>query len=376
MDSYSLGLMLREAREAKEITLDDAVAQLRIRRAVLEEFERGEFEIEGLPEVQARGLLRIYARYLALDEERALLLYDQMRVAQEKGRRKRLRRSAQPPQEARPGTQPLQELQLADQRSAGVSRLLRGVVILLLSAAAVIVIVFVAAQLAAVDNGAQLLAEPTPTAIAASRTPMPSATPLPPSPTPSNRAQYSGSGVLVSLLATQRGWLQISVDGIEQYAGVAAPGTLLEYSALSEVRVTAGNALGLDVIWNGQQQPPIGARGQRADIVFTLEEAVVTLGPSGEPTQAATVATRPPAAAAPATQVAVSRPKASPRPTTAASRPKASPLPTSADVAATPLPGASPPPAHTATVTSTPLPTAILPPRVTQVGLPPTKVGA
>ena len=377
MDGYSLGLMLREAREAKEISLDDAVAQLRIRRAVLEEFETGEFDIDGLPEVQARGLLRIYARYLALDEERMLLLYDQMRVAQEKSRRKGLRRRPAPPAgETRPGTQPLQELQLADQRSAGVSRLLRGLAILLLSAAALAVIAFVTVQLAAVDNGAQLLADPTATATRPTDTPAPSATPLPPSPTASNRAQYSGSGVLVSLLATQRGWLQISVDGIEQYAGLAAPGALLEYSALSEIRVTAGNALGLDVIWNGQQQQPLGGRGQRADIIFTLDEAVVTLGPSGAPTQAATVATRPPALATPTQPAAVSRPKASSRLTTAASRPKASPLPTSAQVAATPLPSESPRPAHTPTITDTPLPTAILPPRVTQAGLPPTKEGA
>ncbi len=392
MDGYSLGLMLREAREAKEIEITDAVAQLRVRRAVLEDFEKGEFEIDGLPEVQTRGMLRIYARFLALDEERMLLLYDQMRIAQEKSRGRRLRRRpAQPAEETRPGTQPLQELQIADQRSAGFSRLLRGMVILLLSAAAVAVIVYVTLQLANVENGEQLLANPSPTAMAATDIPLPTLTPLPPSPSPSNRAQYDGSGVLVSLLATQRSWLQISIDGIEQYSGIAAPGTLLEYSALSEVRLTAGNALALDVIWNGQQQPTIGARGQRADIVFTVDEATVTLGPSGEPTLLpASSGTATPSASAQAQPAAVSRPKASSVPTSAASRPKTTPLPTSIESAANPspsarlLPSATPAatntPAATSTplptATNTPLPTAILPPRVTQAGLPPTKMGA
>ena len=216
MDGYSLGLTLREAREAKEIELADAVAQLRIHRAILENFEKGEFEITGAPEVQTRGMLRIYARFLALDEESILLQYDQMRIAQEKSRRRRLRRrNVQPATEARPATQPLQAVQIAERRSAGVAGILRALLILLLSLAALAVIGFVTWQLARVDNGAVLLAEPSPTPDLPTNTSMPTPTPLPPSPTASNRAQYKGSGILVSLLLTQRSWLQVSVDGVE-----------------------------------------------------------------------------------------------------------------------------------------------------------------
>ena len=86
---------------------------------------------------------------------------------------------------------------------------------------------------------------------------------------------------------TQRSWINILADGIEQYVGIATADTLLEFSAVNEVMLSASNALALDVIWNGQRQGQIGERGQRADIRFTADTAVVTLGPGGEPTPAA-----------------------------------------------------------------------------------------
>ena len=41
MDAYSLGQYLREAREAKEIEIEDVVAKLRIRQPILESFRGG-----------------------------------------------------------------------------------------------------------------------------------------------------------------------------------------------------------------------------------------------------------------------------------------------------------------------------------------------
>ncbi|MYC55382.1 MAG: DUF4115 domain-containing protein [Chloroflexi bacterium] len=394
MDSYSLGLLLREAREAKELTIGHAVTQLRIRRAILEDFEKGEFELAGVPEVQIRGLLRIYARYLALDEVEILSLYDQMRIAQQQVKRRRLRRRTAPAEKERPGTQPLQESQLADQRSAGCRRIMQSILVILLSLVALAVIVFVALQLLNIEGGAPSLPAdtPSPPPVAATATPTPTA--MPPSLTPSNRAQYTGSGVLISLLLTQRSWLQIRVDGAEQYTGLAAAGTLLEYSAREEISLTAGNALALDVIWNGEQQPPIGLRGQRVDIRYTSENATVTLGPGSEPSAApisSPAATARQSVAEPTATVtaliiaeptniqetvpaAVIRPKASPLPThTASPRPIDPPTATKVPPSRTPLPSETPLPSATPTIRNTPLPTAILPPHVTQVGLPPTK---
>ena len=377
MDAYSLGQYLREAREALEIEIEDAVAKLRIRQPILEAFEDGEYDIRGVPEIQVRGMLRIYARFLELDEEHTLLLFDQMRFAQEKGRRVRLRRRGRRQEDAEQrvesATQPLQEMQLSERRSSGCRGVIRVCLILLLSLLALGVIIFVSFELLGLDIGEEAPPPVDTTSLPATNTqpPAPTATATFFSPTPSNRAQFSGSGILVSLLATQRSWLSIYVDGTEQFTGIAAPDTLFEYSAISEVTLSAANALALDLIWNGQQQGTIGGRGQRVDMRFTAAEVTVNLGPAGaptlvsptvEPTALPTVAFTPLPSNTPG-----------PSPTlTESPIPSETPNPTAT---VTPLPSDTPLPSATPTVTDTPPPTAILPPRVTQAGLPPTKAG-
>lgn len=379
MDAYSLGEYLREAREAKEIEIEDVVAKLRIRQPILDSFEAGEFEIQGVPEIQIRGLLRIYARFLELDEDHVLLLYDQMRLAQERGRRGRRgrRRRPEPVEEPYSSTQPLQEIELVERRSSGCRGVLRALFLLLLSAAAVAVIVFVTVELV----GIELDAEPAtatgapavaPTATAAAPT---AAAPEATVAFALNRSQYSGSGILVSLLLTQRSWLSLVVDGVEAYVGIAAAETLLEYNAESEVLLSASNALALDLIWNGQRQGPIGERGQRVDIRFTADTAVVNLGPASDLASETPTVTPVVVIVEAAEQAAVPLPtaiiEATPAPTLTpistdppAAQPSVTPLPTEVIVASA---------TATATAAEPQIPTAILPPRLTQAGLPPTK---
>ena len=371
MDAYSLGQILLEARQAKSITIEDAVTALRIRQPILQAFEAGEFEITGVPEIQVRGMLRIYGRFLELDEEDVLQLYDRMRVAQEKARRgrrgRRRRRQEAEAERALSSTQPMQEMQLADRRSSTCGSLLRLLLLLLFSAAAIAIIAYVTVELVGIENiiaPAQVAEATDPPTPVISETPAPTDTAAS-APTRTNRAQYGGSGILVSLLLTQRSWMNVQVDGVEQFSGIAAPDTLLEYNAVSEVRVAAANAMALDVIWNGQQQGQIGGRGQRADIHFTATEAIVELGPAGAPT--------PVSPTAEAAVVAEVEPAATEGPSPTATItlvPSATPIPTLTNTpwpTITPLPSATPTPGP---------PTAILPPRVTQAGLPPTKEGA
>lgn len=373
MDGYSLGQTLREAREAKEISIEDAVAALRIRQPILEAFEAGDFEIAGVPEIQARGMLRIYGRFLELDEEEVLQRYDLMRLALEKSRRKRGRRRREAPIDGRGAAQPMREMQLAERRSSTCGSLLRLLLLLLFSVAAVAIIAYVTIELVGIEN----IAAPGQGSEATALPPTPTDAPAPTeaiasAPTRSDRAQFGGSGILVSVLLTQRSWLSVEVDGVEQFSGIATPDSLLEYSAVSEVRLAAANAMALDVIWNGQPQGRIGGRGQRADMRFTATEVIVELGPAGAPTpvsptaevQAVATEGKSTATEGPSlTPTETLIPSATPIPTsTVTPWPTVTPLPT-----ATPLPSASPTPGP---------PTEILPPRLTQAGLPPTKEGA
>ncbi|MCS7070403.1 MAG: helix-turn-helix domain-containing protein, partial [Anaerolinea sp.] len=76
MDAQALGRYLRQAREARELTLEDAEATLKIRARTLELFELGEFNLPNFNAVQIRGFLRNYANYLGLEEDRVMQYYD------------------------------------------------------------------------------------------------------------------------------------------------------------------------------------------------------------------------------------------------------------------------------------------------------------
>ncbi len=370
MDAYALGQHLRESREANEIELEEAVAKLRIRRPILEAFEAGEFAATGMSEIQVRGMLRNYARYLELDEEHILQLYDAAHYdgTAQRGRRRR---------QATPGVMPA--IDLAQTRAARRRSLSRTVTLLTVSLAAIAIIVFVTWQLISSEtqdllrNGSivpEFIADIPATM---TFTPSPTFTPTMPTATPSNRARYSGSGVLASIQINQRTWLRVSADAVEQFVGVAAPDTLLEYDAISEITLTASNAMALDIIWNGQQQQPFGGRGQQVDIAFTVDEVRSITGAGAAPSPAISPTLGPSASTVPllAQLTPTSAPGPSPTPTLTFT-PNDTPTPTWTP-SHTPTSTATATVTNIPTITLTPPPTAILPPRVTQVGLMPTK---
>lgn len=387
MDAYSFGQYLRNTREARDIELGEAVAALRIRQSILEAFEAGEFVVANLSEIQVRGMLRNYARYLQLDEEEALRYYNEARFGQTSGGRWRWRRKSRVlrDQADRPDSAaPMQEIDVEQVRAARRARWFRILFLLLFSAAAVALIVYVTSELIErpmTEEGDDALPpgeSDTEISPSATRPPPPTLTPTAFTPTPSNRRPYSGSGVLASLLTTQRTWIRVRSDGVEQYAGIAVPGALLEYSANSEILLTASNAMGLDIVWNGQPQGQIGGRGQGVDIRFTVDEVTLNLGPAGAPTLGSPTA--PATATVAATESVAFIVSATPDATFA---PNQSPVPVEIMIVTvtqtnTPPPTATATPTMTDTPTATVTPTisAILPPRVTQAGLLPTKAGA
>ena len=389
MDVGALGQYLREAREANEIELGDAVAKLRIRRPILEAFEAGEFAATGMLDIQVRGMLRNYARHLELDEEHILQLYDDARYGKAEHRGRRNQDASTPaavPNRSAHSSAAMPAIDLAEKRAVRRRGRLRTAALLAVSLAAIAIIVFVTSELIDLETDDALLDESLrPEFIAdmpptATFTPSSTLTPTALTATPSNRARYSGSGVLASIQINQRTWIRISADAVEQFAGVAAPDTLLEYAAISEITVRASNAMALDIMWNGQQQGQFGGRGQQVDIRFTVDEVNYSTGAGVAPSPALSPTLRPSDVAA--TLLAQFTPTGtagpSPTPTTTFT-----PGPTASDTPTVTLtPSDTATSAATATVTDTPTitltpsSTAILPPRVTQANWTPTKEGA
>lgn len=89
--------------------------------------------------------------------------------------------------------------------------------------------------------------------------------------------------VRVSFEVTQRNWLTIDVDGENVFAGLAEPGTILQYEGLQTIRVTTGNGAALDVTYQGVEVGPLGGRGQLVEEIYT-PGGLRTLTPTPSPT--------------------------------------------------------------------------------------------
>lgn len=406
MDALALGRYLREAREAKELTLEDAERTLRIRRRILEAFELGDFHVTDASPVQIRGFIGNYARYLGLDEERVLQHYEAAKLQEQRRDRRSSRKSTKRQTatqetvlprsvtDTHPKLPPVSLMEQADRRARRRARLLNRLGLALVAMVSVGVIVYVALELIqsppdatpppeALNPGLLVqVPEETPVTV------FPTFTPLPgPTPVPRPQQVYSGRGVLVTINAAQRSWLRVESDGQERYTGIVRPGDVLEFPAATEVAVTASNAEALLVTWNGRPQGSFGGRGQRVDIVFTEDGISVSSGPGFDPTPEFTNTPSPTpdidVGALIQALTPTSTPGPSPTPSdtpTVTPTPSDTPTPTDTPTvtltpSVTPTPSDTPTVTLTPSITPTPSPTAILPPRATQPNPPPTKEG-
>lgn len=409
MDPTALGRYLRESREAKEITLEAAVRALRIRRDILEAFEQGDFTVLDST-VRIRGMLRNYAQYLSLDEERVLQYYEASLSDKRRGRFDRRRTTETIPVAPRKITDTppaLPAVSLPSSSSGGMGGILRNMAMLLVSVAALAVIGFVVldtldlrgdddpaeADIAAASTVALGTVTITPTNTA---TVTPRATII--TDTPNAAAMGIGVGVQVVMEVTQRSWIRISVDDVEQYAGFFEPGSNATYEANDTISITAANAAALDITYNGVAQDTFGTRGQEVELVFTTTGIESSIAPITTNTPVSpTSTTNPDGAAVTATQSSAANnaePTSNiPTPTplfadtqadttaiatdvtttatqisqdTQSQTTPTAPVNTQSDATATTLPAAS----TATTIPDTATPAAVLPPRETTVPSP------
>jgi len=272
----TLGVWLHQSREAKGSTLEEAEAATCIRPRFLEALEAGDFASFPGGEVQIRGFLRIYARYLGLSPDQVLARYDaEVRGVQ----------TAPPgsPMEAQP-TPPIAsttEPAPSQPRSAPVlaspPRAMNLATVAIMGMAIIVLLaVIVAGGYYAIRNaGRKSTTAATATATAATGVGIsPTATAMPtlPTITPTFPVNPQG-GVTLTLEPTEHVWARISADGLVVFSGMLAPGQVETWSGQEAVTVDTGNGAGLLVEVNGQSLGPMCGRAQ----VCTR-----TWGPSGE----------------------------------------------------------------------------------------------
>lgn len=423
MDAYSLGQMLQQARDSRELSLEDVKAKTRIPTHILEAFEQGLFQLPDLSPVQTRGLLTNYASFLNLDVEQVQDAYADILNPPKRRRRpeppqRPATESRRPPTEARRGisenTPPdprriSGEYRRADpndpnrpatyaarqRRTRRRGNVLNILVILTLAIASVSVIALIVAQLVrqmSENNINDPLLDTTPGL--ADLPPTSTFTPAPtriyartPTLLPRSVQNYQGEPVLVTVEFQQRAWVRVTADSAELFSGLVRPAELvLEYRGINDVVVTSSNAEALVVTYNGQPQPSYGGRGQQVTITFRPNNNIsIQTGEGFSPTSEFTATPQDTPIPVAATLLAEQTPSPTdgPSPTPSdtpqpsattefTATPTLTPTAT-ATITPTLTPSITPTATETLPPTATPSPTAVVPPRATPVDSTPEK---
>ena len=234
----SLGAMLRRARQAHELTLQDAEEATRIRAVLLEAMEAQEWD-RFPARIYAKGQLRIYARFLGLDPEEVMALFGEKR----EGRLARIPSLAEALARA-----PLVSPDLA----AGLVLL-----VLLLAGGWLAFEEFVAPSL----NPAAAPSAPTEEApVGAPPLRTPAANPEVPPP------------LIVEFQILSRTWLQVTSDGELVFEGLLEAGTTQTWAARERIGATIGDPAAVRVLVNGEDQGPLGVPGQPLALEWGVEE--------------------------------------------------------------------------------------------------------
>jgi hypothetical protein len=335
-DLQSLGLLLKQAREAQALTLEEVELRTRIRAKFLHALETGDLSV--LPTAtHAKGFLRNYAQFLQLDANSLVAEFSALTgtgtipvttvtAAPSPAPESLVHRPVMPPSmsdweedgtvpsenpnkgqsrhvtrgnrvgpsaprgaaSSAPGyiptayEEPLQD----SQGQSGLARITQSpwFVVGVLGIGLVGIVWWAATQLSrlSVENivptsePSQFLAD-----FAASQTVAPSPT-FEPTSTPVR--QTGGvqilDRVLLKMEVEQRSWVRITVDGEIQFEGQADPGSVLQYEGQDSIILLAGNAAGLVITYNGQLIGPLGERGQVVERFFTASGQMISPTPT------------------------------------------------------------------------------------------------
>lgn len=290
-----LGDRLRQAREAKGLSVQAVSGVTKIREHILIALETESFEELPAP-VFVRGFLRTLARHLKLNADELLALYAEA-VPQEPS----LESAPVVEEKPRPG-----ELSAPTIRGPGWPGWLNpgSVMVGLIAIVLVAGIVWGGSQIA---KGVSLPSFPMPPFFDAP-TPASSAssvrvTPVAPSPAPALSAAPTAALAAPSPAATfafptptataaasfevrldvvSRSWVKVEVDGTGVQESVLEVGVSKTYMAARRVTLRVGNAAGISVTVNGKAQPALGAEGDVVDRQWTIGDggAVVLVTPT------------------------------------------------------------------------------------------------
>ncbi len=255
-----LGAWLRRTREQQQLTLADIEKALRIRRRYLQALEVSDYA--ALPgEIQARGFLRNYARFLKLPVEEALARYDSdvRGVPLQPRARSSVDEMRSPVFDRRT---PFRPPQTEAEEIASVARSVpKGMVLAVWGAFLFFGIVFVATILALVFLDLEpesVMASPTPVLTIALTealsTPTPESTLVIP--------EAVDGKVRVRLVAQESAWISVSADQQIVFQGIADTDKVMEVTAEEIMIIATGNGGAFQLYLNGVDLGLLGEIGE------------------------------------------------------------------------------------------------------------------
>ncbi len=269
-----LGLWLRRARESRQLTLEQARRELHIHLRYLQALEMDDYT--ALPgEIQVRGFLRNYARFLGLPVEEALARYE----AEIEGRPLQLPARAgsenvRPPAVDRPTVfaPPPTENEVARPTSGipgGILQLLIGAMLFfaLLALGSFLYLQFAGPK-------SEPLVTPAVTPVQTPATAEPGAE----AETANFEPAVDGT-VTIRLEPAAHAWVRLVADGEIVFQGVATPEQKLQAVASERCLVEAGDGSAFHLYVNGADWGLLGNEGQTAQRAWSPTGEISLQGP-------------------------------------------------------------------------------------------------
>ncbi len=251
-----LGVWLCQTREAKGNTLEEVEASTRVLAHFLEILEAGNFAALPGGGVQARGFLRIYARYLDLSPDEVLARYNAEVHKTENP--EAVAAQTLPPNHSNSNSTSFQQ----DFSTYASSRWISMETILVVGAVLIVLLAIVAAVSYFTSRNLNARSAAAITATAPSETAMPpTATPPLFTPTPTFPANPAGN-VTLTLKATEHVWVRVKRDTRTVFEQMMTPGQNETWTGREEIVIETGNGAGLQVTVNDQPQGALCGRGQ------------------------------------------------------------------------------------------------------------------
>ena len=291
-----IGTALREHRQIMDLSLADIEHFTNLKRMVLVAIEDGRFN--DLPStVQGRGMLNNYAKFLAMDDTAIMDRYAQALLLQREERMP----ARKPPEPA---------VSVKVNLPEGLRRVLNPDLVI---GGALIVALFGFILWGASQMLADSAEEPTDApSISQMLQVTPSVSPLPNLTETADAAQTPAEttaipGVIIAqstptpvatanaaplqlyIIAHDRAFMRVAVDGVSAFDGRVIPNNVYTYSGNDLITLLTGNGAALEIYFNQDYLGKLGSVGEVVDLRFSLQ-GMQTPTPAPQLTQTATVA--------------------------------------------------------------------------------------